>query len=148
MNSFLHQGRIATSGFVMFAILSSLILVSFNQGFSSVKTDGESITGHLGGKKIFRCFRPQIGTRITTRTSSTSRSRTTATSTTTKHRTTRKTVHHRKRKNKRKTATQPGGYGERYLRVPGSGVYERRNRRVFREIQPAETRARAAFATR
>lgn len=51
VNSFLHQGRIATSGFVMFAILSSLILVSFNQGFSSVKTDGESILAALGKKK-------------------------------------------------------------------------------------------------
>lgn len=51
VNSFLHQGRIATSGFVMFAILSSLILVSFNQGFSSVKTDGESILATLGKKK-------------------------------------------------------------------------------------------------
>ena len=51
VNSFLHQSRIATSGFVMFAILSSLILVSFNQGFSSVKTDGESILAALGKKK-------------------------------------------------------------------------------------------------
>jgi len=51
VNSFLHQGRIATSGFVMFAILSSLILVSFSQGFSSVKTDGESILAALGKKK-------------------------------------------------------------------------------------------------
>lgn len=51
VNSFLHQGRIATSGFVMFAILSSLILVSFNQGYGSVKTDGESILAALGKKK-------------------------------------------------------------------------------------------------
>ncbi|CAL6361622.1 unnamed protein product [Bathycoccus prasinos] len=51
VNSFLHQGRIVTSGFVMFAILSSLILVSFSQGFSSVKTDGESILAALGKKK-------------------------------------------------------------------------------------------------
>ena len=51
VNSFPHQGRIATSGFVMFAILSSLILVSFNHGFSSVKTDGESILATLGKKK-------------------------------------------------------------------------------------------------
>ena len=51
VNSFLHQSRIATSGFVMFAILSSLILVSFNQGYGSVKTDGESILAALGKKK-------------------------------------------------------------------------------------------------
>ena len=35
----------------MFAILSSLILVSFNQGYGSVKTDGESILAALGKKK-------------------------------------------------------------------------------------------------
>jgi len=50
VNSFLHQGRIATSGFVMFAILSSLILVSFSQGYGSVKTDSESILAALGKK--------------------------------------------------------------------------------------------------
>ena len=50
VNSFLHQGCIVTSGFAMFAIISSLILVSFSQGYGSVKTDSESILAALGKK--------------------------------------------------------------------------------------------------
>ena len=57
VNSFFHQGRIVTGGFVMFAILSSLILVSFTQGYNSVVVAGKngrsdsSFMAALGKKK-------------------------------------------------------------------------------------------------
>ena len=55
VNSFFHQGRIVTGGFVMFAILSSLILVSFTQGYNSVVAGNNGSNGSfmaaLGKKK-------------------------------------------------------------------------------------------------
>jgi len=55
VNSFFHQGRIVTGGFVMFAILSSLILVSFTQGYNSVVAgnngSNSSFMAALGKKK-------------------------------------------------------------------------------------------------
>ena len=131
MNSFLHQSRIATSGFVMFAILSSLILVSFNQGYGSVKTDGESILAALGKKKSSSGFRPQIALayqRARHRRPVRGRQRQAQQQSIAQQ---EKRCIIEKEKTRGKLRPSRGGYGERYLRVPGSGVYERRNRRVF-----------------